>query len=153
MSKTLSVSAIENGVVIDHIPAGQAVRIASFLGLAKQENKVTIGLNLQTNDDGLKDLIKIEGRALSDGESNEIAVFAPHATVNVIKDFKVLSKSKVTPPKAVVDMWLCPNTKCITNRDQIKTHFDLRMRVGEISLQCKYCEKRFSREQVKDISV
>lgn len=151
MTKTLSVSAIEHGVVIDHIPAGQAVRIVSFLGLANQKNKVTIGLNLRGRKDGLKDLIKIEGRSLTACDVDEIAVFAPNATINVIKDFKVVEKSTAVSPESIIGLWLCPNSNCITNCDQVKTRFNSKVNLNEISLQCHYCEKKFTREEVKDI--
>src|SRR5438105_1988840 len=92
MSKTLPVSAIKNGTVIDHIRPGQAPRIMHLLNVIQGKNKVTMGLNLPSKLLGLKDLLKIENRALTKDEANEVVIFAPEATINIIKDFEVIQK-------------------------------------------------------------
>lgn len=151
MQKTLPVTAIEHGIVIDHIPAGQAVRIISLLGLADHRNKVTIGLNLHSKSYGLKDLIKMENRKLTEREQHEIAVFAPRASINVIENFKVVEKIQSTLPEAVMGLMVCPNPICISNQDPISSHFYLRhQKDHNVELQCHYCEKVFSRDEVKD---
>src|SRR3990167_4815959 len=111
MEKTLSVTAINNGTVIDHIPAGQAITILRLLKLVDHKNQITIGLNLMGSR-GLKDLIKMENRYLSEREAHEIAIFAPDATINVIKDFKVIKKQSALLPETIVDIMRCPNPRC-----------------------------------------
>lgn len=149
MNKVLSVTAIEKGTVIDHIPAGQAVRIIQLLKLASHKNKVTIGLNLQGGR-GLKDLIKMENRALSEEEFREIAIFAPTATVSVIEDFKVVKKQCVKAPTEVMGLLRCPNPTCISNRETVTTSFTFRDDLTSAELCCHYCEKIFERDEMKE---
>ena len=152
MKKTLSVNAIENGIVIDHIPAGQAVRIISLLGLANHKSQMTIGLNLQSKSSGLKDLIKMEGHTLSDKEQHQLAIFAPNASINFIENFQVVKKVKATAPQEVAGILECPNPICITNIDPVDSFFYLREMLGEFKLHCKYCEKNFDRDEVKEVA-
>src|SRR5690242_12317836 len=107
MTKTLSVSAIKNGTVIDHIRAGQALRIVKLLGLLENKNKVTLGLNLPSKLIGQKDLIKIENRALTNDEANEVVIFAPEATINIIKDFEVKQKINTHLPNIIANVFIC----------------------------------------------
>jgi aspartate carbamoyltransferase regulatory subunit len=150
MTKTLSVSAIKNGTVIDHIPAGQALRIMRLLRvLDSQKNKVTLGLNLPSKILGLKDLIKIENRALTNREANEIVIFAPLATINIIQEFEVIQKITTHLPESITSVFLCPNTACITQNEPIYSVFHIREQGKIIKLTCHYCEKEFDRDQVK----
>ena len=66
MGKTLSVAAIEQGCVIDHIPVGQAVHIVNALQLDQVVTPVTLGLNLSSQRGGQKDLIKLHHKRLSE---------------------------------------------------------------------------------------
>lgn len=149
MEKTLSVSAIEHGVSIDHIPAGQAIRIVTLLGLASHKNKITIGLNLQSKQQGLKDIIKIQNRKLSEQEQHEVALIAPNATINFIENYQVIKKIKTSPPEYIVDHMRCPNPTCITNQDPMSSYFYVKQSNGCIRLICKFCEKSYAREEVK----
>ncbi len=145
----LSVKAIENGTVIDHICAGQAITLLRLLKLVDHKNQVTIGLNLK-GQTGFKDLIKMENRYLTEIESQEIGLFAPDATINVIKDFKVVEKRKAVLPETIVDIMVCPNPRCVTQNEPLTTHFTLYECDEAVKLQCKYCEKTFEREDVKE---
>lgn len=150
MTKTLSVSAIKNGTVIDHIPAGQALRIMKLLRvLDSKKNKVTLGLNLPSKLIGLKDLIKIENRFLTNDEANEIVIFAPAATINIINDFEVTQKINTHLPNAITNVFICPNPVCITHNEPINSHFIIEEEGKRIKLTCHYCEKAFDRDQVK----
>src|ERR1051325_10381059 len=93
--KMLSVSAIKQGTVVDHIAAGNALKIVRLLKLAANERRVTLGLNLKSDSIGLKDLIKLENVFLSQFQASQIAVFAPQATVNVIENYRVAKKFRV----------------------------------------------------------
>ena len=149
MSKTLSVNAIDSGTVIDHIPAGQAIRMIHLLKLANHKNQVTIGVNLKSKT-GLKDLIKMENRHLSERESHEIAIFAPEATVNIIEEFKVVKKYRVSAPEKIVGIFVCPTPSCISNHEPKGSVFFINNKQQRIRLQCKYCERLFDREDIKD---
>ncbi len=148
MAKTLSVSAIKNGTVIDHIPAGQALKILRLLNIITHKNRATLGLNLSSKSLGLKDLIKIENRSLTDNEANEITVFAPKATINLIENFEIAKKITTRLPESISGVFNCPNPTCITTIEAIKTHFYLEEYSKQIKLTCKYCEKQFDRDQL-----
>jgi aspartate carbamoyltransferase regulatory subunit len=149
MEKTLSVSAIENGTVIDHIPPGCAVTIIHLLKLQGHPNQVTVGLNLKSRRLGLKDLIKIENRFLSEKEAHDIAVFAPLATLSLIRDFQVEKKIQAELPKIIEKILACPNPRCVTRHEPIPSAFSVEEFRGKVSLRCTYCEKRFAREEVR----
>jgi len=148
--KTLSVSAIKEGTVIDHIAAGNALQIVRLLKLDANERRVTIGLNLKSQSMGLKDLIKLENVFLSQSQAGQIAIFAQQATVNVIENYKVAKKFRVQMPEAIPALLACPNTRCISNVESIQTLFSVEANHGQVLLRCRFCEKSFPREQVRE---
>src|SRR5579862_224662 len=149
MNKTLPVSAIKNGTVIDHIRPGQAPRIMHLLNVTQSHNKVTIGLNLPSKLLKLKDLLKIENRVLTNNEANEVVIFAPEATINIIKDFEVIQKITTHIPETIAGVFICPNSACITHCEFIYSFFYIEDHGKQTKLICHYCEKAFDRDQVK----
>lgn len=149
MSKTLPVSAIKNGTVIDHIRAGQAPRIMHLLNVINSKNKVTMGLNLPSKLLKLKDLLKIENRVLTNDEANEVVVFAPEATINIIKDFEVIEKINTHLPEYIKNVFICPNSVCITHTEPVESFFLIEAQGKQTKLICHYCEKVYDRDQVK----
>lgn len=149
MTKTFSVSAIKHGTVIDHIRAGHALKIIHLFHLLRGGNKVTVGLNLPSERLGLKDLIKVENRELTDAEANEVMIFAPEATINVIKDFEVVQKVKTQLPAMIANKFLCPNLTCVTHHELTESIFYVAEQGKRVKLICHYCEKAFDRDQVK----
>ena len=139
--KELVVSALENGTVLDHIPAENVYRALDLLNLKGIENQITIGITLNRKAQGRKGIIKIEGRFFEDDELGKLALIAPHATVNVIRDFKVVEKKELELPKEVIGIAKCRNPKCVTNHQPIKTWFKTIDNGNDISLLCHYCEK------------
>jgi len=151
--KILSVSAIKNGTVIDHISAGAALKIIKILRLTADGTRVTMGLNLKSGSQGLKDIIKVENVFLTEAQSAQIAVFAPNATVSVIKDYEVEKKFKVQMPEAIAAVLACGNPRCITNGQKVPTLFIVEENNNHILLRCKHCEKHFSREQIHEKTI
>lgn len=147
---TLSVMAIKNGSVIDHIPVGQAVAIIRLLQLNDTAHQMTLGLNLHSVGMGLKDLIKIENRVLSEREIEQISVLAPHATINIIIDFKVAKKIKVKLPQTIRGLLRCPNLACITRHEKVESFFSLVPDKENLKLTCYYCEKSFTRTDMRE---
>ena len=150
MEKTLSVSAIKHGTVIDHIPPGCAVTIIHLLKLLEHPNQVTVGLNLISGRMGLKDLIKIENRFLSEQEAHDIAVFAPNATLSIIRNFQVEKKIEAQLPAVIEKLLVCPNLRCITRHESVFSAFSVVEFRSKVNLRCKYCEKIFAREEIKE---
>ena len=139
--KELVVSALENGTVLDHIPAENVYKALNILNLKGIENQITIGINLNSKQNGKKGIIKIADMFFEDNELNKLALLAPEATVNVIRDFKVVEKKKVELPKEIFGIAKCRNPKCVTNHQPITTRFTVNVKGNETSLLCHYCEK------------
>lgn len=150
LQKKLQVEAIQHGSVIDHIPAQQGVKILNFFKLTQTNEKITIGLNLPTHNGKEKDLIKVENTFISDAQANQLALFAPNATINQIKDFKVVKKFQVQLPDSFIDVFSCPNSNCITHNEPVATRFYVRKGLN-LKLKCHYCEKSFSRSFFKEL--
>ena len=139
--KELVVSALENGTVLDHIPAENVYKALRILNLKGIENQITIGINLNSKQHGKKGIIKSADKFFEDDELNKLALLAPEATVNVIRDFKVVEKKKVELPKEISGIAKCMNPKCVTNHQPITTRFTVNVKGNETSLLCHYCEK------------
>ena len=137
----LQVAALENGTVIDHIPSEKLFTVVSLLGLQQMSNNITIGFNLNSKKLGRKGIIKIADKFFEDEQLNKLALIAPNATVNIIRDFKVVEKKTLTMPSEIIGIAKCMNPKCITNHQPIKTRFTTIDNGNEISLLCHYCEK------------
>ena len=140
-SKELIVSALENGTVLDHIPAENVYKALDILDLKGLESQITIGINLNSKLYGKKGIIKIADKFFRDEELNKLALIAPDATVNIIRGFKVVEKKKLQMPSVVEGIAKCMNPKCITNHQPVRTRFTTIKCGNEILLHCHYCEK------------
>jgi aspartate carbamoyltransferase regulatory subunit len=149
--KQLSVSAIQNGTVIDHIPASNLFKVIQILGLDKIENQITFGTNLESKKLGRKAIIKISGVFFEDKDINRIALVAPDAKLNIIKDYEVVEKRVVEVPDTITGIARCVNPKCITNHEQVTTKFMV-VSKKHVALKCHYCEKITSQENLHIIS-
>lgn len=145
--KHLSVSAIENGTVIDHIPAQNLFKVITILGLDKFDNLITFGTNMESNRFGKKAIIKIADKLFEKDEINRIALAAPLAKLNIIKDYAVVEKQVVEVPDSIVGIVKCVNPKCITNFESVKTNFTV-VDKKNVSLKCHYCEKITDQEHM-----
>ncbi len=140
MEKQLKVNAIKDGTVIDHIPTDALFRVIKILKLDISTNMVTFGNNLDSRLMGNKAIIKVANRFFKDEEVNKIALVAPHAKLNIIKDYEVVEKRLVETPKEIYGIVRCFNPKCITNSETILTKFEV-VSDKPIALKCFYCEK------------
>ena len=140
--RQLLVSKIENGIVIDHIPAGRAFQVLRLLKLPA-DARALIAQNVDSKSLGGKDLIKIEGTYLTSNEMDIIAFVSPDATLNVISDWKVKEKRRIKLPDAIEGAFNCPNTLCPTNArfGAPNTRFTVEKgtRLEETKLHCTYC--------------
>lgn len=144
----LKVSAIKEGTVIDHIPAQNLFKVISILGLDTIENQITFGTNLDSGKLGSKAIIKVSDKFFEDDEINKIALIAPNAKLNIIRDYEVVEKKIVEIPGSIVGIVKCFNPKCITNNEHITTHFRV-VDKSPVSLKCRYCEKITGNDQIK----
>jgi len=141
--KAYKVYKIENGTVIDHIPAGKGLQVIKVLGLGKKTNNyfIALGMNLQSKKHDYKDLVKIENKELSEEEINKIALLAPIATMNIIRNSRIAKKYTVRIPENINGIIKCSNPNCITNNEQnITTKFCL-IQKNPLKIRCHYCER------------
>jgi aspartate carbamoyltransferase regulatory subunit len=116
----LLVRRIEEGTVVDHIPPGRAVAVLKVLRMWPPKpngHRVAVVFNAESRKMGRKDLVKIEGYHVTREEAAAIALVAPRATVNVIREGRVAEKWRVEPPREVVGLLQCPNPTCITRKE------------------------------------
>ncbi len=145
--RELKVTAIEHGTVIDHIPANNVFRVIRILNLDETENQILFGINLESHKYGKKGIIKVSNMFFERDEINKIALVAPTATLIVIRDFKVVSKTQVEVPEVVDKIVKCFNPNCITNHENIPTHFTV-INKDELKLLCHYCEKTTAKNNI-----
>jgi len=145
--KQLSVSALENGTVIDHIPAKNLFKVIQILGLDKINNQITFGTNLDSKKLIHKAIIKISGVFFEDEDINRIALVAPDAKLNIIRDYEVIEKKVVKAPDNITGIAKCMNPKCITNIESVVTKFKV-ISKKNVALKCHYCEKITNQENL-----
>ncbi len=136
----LKVTAIRDGTVIDHIENDATFKVAEILRLEHGDEMVLVGMNLPSSKVGKKGIIKIESRELTSQEVNKIALIAPQATLNIIKDYRVVEKRKVQLPSKVEGIVRCFNPQCVTNQQAVSTSFEV-IATGPPTLRCQYCER------------
>ena len=136
----LEVSAIKDGTVIDHIPAGNLFKVINILRLDTISETITFGTNFQSKRLGKKAIIKLSNVFFKDNDINRIALVAPEAKLNIIKDYQVVEKKIVEVPEEIQGIVRCVNPKCITNSEQVSTKFEV-VDKKKIKLRCNYCEK------------
>ncbi len=136
----MNVDSIKNGVVIDHIKAGEGMKIYYFLGLDKLDCPIAIIKNALSRNMGRKDIIKVDIESLPD--LCALGYIAPDVTVNVIKDGEIIKKYHPELPEQIVDIVKCQNPRCITSTEQELSHiFKLTDRENGV-YRCIYCESK-----------
>lgn len=145
--KQLKVSAIKDGTVIDHIPANNLFKVISILRLDKIKSQITFGTNLESKKLGSKAIIKLSDVFFKTEEINKIALVAPTAKLNIIKNYNVVEKYVVEIPEDIHGIVKCVNPQCITNNENVKTKFKL-ISKKEVALRCHYCEKITDQEHM-----
>lgn len=136
--KELAVAALQNGTVIDHIPSAALFKAVRILGIEELDTSVTIGNNLQSKKLGRKGIIKVADVFFPEATLNRIALIAPSAVVNIIRDYEVVEKFPVTLPDNIVGIVTCNNPKCITNNEPMPSRFTVVDR-NDVTIRCHYC--------------
>jgi len=145
--KQLIVTAIKEGTVIDHIPSESLFNVIAILRLDQLNTLITFGNSLESKKLGKKGIIKVSDVFFSTEEINKIALIAPTAKLNIIRDFEVVEKVKVEIPDRVEGIIKCVNPKCITNHEVVSTKFTV-VSKDPVKLKCHYCEKITSRQNL-----
>ncbi len=140
LNNELVVRALKNGTVIDHIPSDKLFKVVSILSLDTLPNQITIGFNLESNKLGTKGIIKVTDVFFTSKEVNKIALIAPYAKINIIKNYEVVQKIELSLPEEIKDTLQCINPMCITNKEKVPTHFYFIDKKKKLA-KCHYCER------------
>ena len=138
------VAAIENGTVIDHIPANKTFQVSSLLQLETLTTPVTIGYNYPSEKVGQKGIIKVSDKFFTNDEISRL----PNVVLNIIHDYEVVEKKTVRTPDELRGIVRCNNPKCITNNEPMSTVFHVVDKEKGI-LKCHYCDKEQNIEEVE----
>ncbi len=142
------VAAIENGTVIDHIPADKTYQVMNLLELQSLQTPVTIGNNFVSKKLGRKGIIKVSDKFFSKEEISRLSVVAPKVVLNIIKNYEVVEKKTVETPNELCGIIKCNNPKCITNNEPMNTVFNFVDKVNGL-VKCHYCDKEQDITKVK----
>ena len=132
------VAAIENGTVIDHIPAEKTFQVVNLLELQNLSTPVTIGYNFSSSKVGCKGIIKVSDKFFTDDEISRL----------IIHDYEVVEKKQVITPDELHGIVKCNNPKCITNNEPVSTIFNVVDKVAG-TLKCHYCDKEQQMDKVE----
>ena len=141
MGEMRRVTAINNGTVIDHVPAGSALAVLQMLGFSgERSSPISLVMNVPSSKHGRKDIIKIEDRELNQDELDRLALIAPKASVAIIRSYSVAEKREVSIGSELVNIACCTYSNCITVNP--REPLDHRLKVvntDPLELRCRYC--------------
>lgn len=136
----MTVDEIKNGIVIDHIKAGQGMDIYHFLGLDKLDCNIAIIKNAYSKNMGRKDIIKVD--TVENVDLSVLGYIDSDLTVNLIENGKIVKKYHPELPSEIVDIVKCKNPRCITSTEQELSHiFKLTDKENRV-YRCIYCETK-----------
>ena len=141
-TQDLYVKKIKNGSVIDHISNGHALDVLRILGIDGREgHTVSVAMNVLSKKQTKKDIVKVENRELVPGEVDKIALIAPGATINIIRDYEVVKKTRVKLPETIKGIIRCANPSCISNAGEpVEPRFNVK-RADPLRMRCYYCAR------------
>lgn len=138
--KELRVRKIQDGTVIDHISAGTALEVVKILGLTgKEGSTISILINTPSSKLVKKDVVKIEGRELDTKEVDKIALISPRATINIIRNYEVVEKQRVSLPPIINGFPRCVNPNCIINSREPALPSFYVVSKEPVRIRCRYC--------------
>lgn len=143
------VAAIENGTVIDHIPADKTYQVAQVLKLHELTQPITIGYNFPSQKVGKKGIIKVSDKFFTEEEISRLSVVAPNVVLSIIRDYKVTEKKKVETPDELRGIVKCNNPKCVTNNEPMDTVFHV-VNKEKGTVRCHYCDHE---QDMKDVAL
>jgi aspartate carbamoyltransferase regulatory subunit len=135
----LTIAKIKNGIVIDHIKAGQGIRIFNWLGLDKASYPVAFVVNASSRRMGRKDIIKIDNAITINFDL--LGLIDPHITVNLIENEEITEKTKLRLPARVEDVLLCKNPRCITSTERYLPQIFHLENPESRTYRCEYCDE------------
>ena len=151
MEEELRVKKIREGTVIDHIAAGNALAVLKILGLTGSgDNVVSIVMNVPSKKLTYKDIVKIEGRELNPSEVDKISLIAPHASINIIRNYAVVEKQNTKMPSVIRGIIQCANLSCISNSNEPMSPLFVIEKEEPLKLRCHYCNRVMNKTDIID---
>ena len=136
----MNIDSIKNGYVIDHIKAGNGMKIYNLLNLDELDCGVAIIKNVKSNKMDKKDIIKIDEYIKLD--TDVLGYIDPDITINIVKDSNIIDKYHPELPNKIVNTVKCKNPRCITTIEQeLDQVFILTDKENRV-YRCKYCESK-----------
>jgi aspartate carbamoyltransferase regulatory subunit len=146
----LNIAKIRNGVVIDHIKAGEGIRIFNWLGLGKSAHPVAFLVNAESDRMGRKDIVKIDTTGMTlPLDFDVLALIDPNITVNVIENERIVRKIILELPKRVENVLICKNPRCITSTEKYGPHVFRLDDPERETYRCEYCDEIRSAEDFR----
>lgn len=142
----VTINSIKRGIVIDHIEAGQGVRIFNYLGLDRADFTVALIKNAPSSKHGKKDIIKIEN--VIDFDLTVLGLIDSHITVNLIENEAIIEKIKPRLPEKVEDIIICKNPRCVTSVERNIIHRFALVDEKKGEYRCEYCDDIYHFQEV-----
>lgn len=138
----MEVTSIHNGIIIDHVPAGTALKVLEYLKINPAKTKLALIMNTDSHLYGTKDIIKIEDESgMESVDLDVLGLIARQATVGIVRDGKIVEKKQPTLPEHVVNIIKCVNPRCVTTTERgIDQMFHL-MHTERQEYRCDYCDE------------
>jgi aspartate carbamoyltransferase regulatory subunit len=147
---TLKIKPIKDGTVIDHIRFNKSLHVMKILNLPNKSYKnITIAINVSSSEIGRKDILKIENRELDSEELDQVALIAPESTINIIRNYEIVKKDKISLKDNINSIIKCINPKCITNNsnEPINSKFKI-INKSPVVVRCHYCDKIIDAKEI-----
>lgn len=146
----LKVGKITEGTVIDHIPAGKALKCLYLINPNGTKNTIIAAINVPSTKYGKKDILKLENTFPTKDVLDRIALIAPNATVNVIKNEEVVEKRSVEFPKEINGGLKCINPKCATKSEKYLVSKFFVESMDPLKIRCKYCDRAITEHELME---
>ena len=138
-SGLMEVTSIQNGIIIDHVPAGTSLKVLEYLKIDPAKTKLALIMNADSKRYGSKDIIKIEDD--KDIDLDVLGFVARQATVDVVRGGKIVEKKQPNLPEHIVGVISCVNPRCVTTAEPgIKQMFHL-VHSERLEYRCDYCDE------------
>ena len=134
----MNIDSIQNGYVIDHIKAGQGMKVYEYLKLSELTCSVALIQNAKSNKRGRKDIIKIDNNIAIDFDV--LGYIDPEITINVIENGNNIKKYHPELKEELVDIVKCKNPRCITSVERGLKQICVLSNREKAQYRCKYCE-------------
>ena len=134
----MKIDSIQNGIVLDHITAGMALRVYKDLELDKLDCSIAVLQNVKSSKMGKKDILKIDKEY--DINLDVLGYIDPDITVSIIKDGQTVEKKKLALPHKLVNIKRCKNPRCITSVETGIPHIFKLTDENNRVYRCIYCE-------------